>query len=108
MNQKQEEALRPIVEKWVTGLNGRFREHISDKCLVGVLLHQLDRSYFYKNATPSCAAAILDGSNSAAYESAVWLFEKVLEHECRAGGNGHHVAQSYDQAFLDALRKEGV
>ena len=105
MNQKQEEALRPIVEKWVTGLNGRFREHISDKCLVGVLLHQLDRGYI---CGKSCAAAILDDSNFAAYESAVWLFEKVLEHECRAGGNGHHVAQSYNQAFLDALRKEGV
>jgi hypothetical protein len=34
-----------------------------------------------------------------AYKATVGIFESVLEHECRAGGNGHHVAQNLAKKF---------
>lgn len=35
------------------------------------------------------------------------IFESVLEHGCRAGGNGHHVAQYLSSAFENYDFEEG-
>ena len=67
------------VASFVEGLAGRYSDHCSDKFLVSLLCYRLHTS------TP--------------YDAAVLVFESILEGDCGAGGNGHHVAQGFAKAM---------
>ena len=99
MNHQAEEKIETHVAAFVANLHGRFREHCSDEMLVGVLMQRLCREP-YRDSTR--AQALLDGDRDVAYDAACPIFELILEYRCRAGGNGHHVAQSFC-AHMDSL-----
>lgn len=88
----------PVVQKFVADLNGFYRAHCSDKLLTAVIISRLSRRTRH-DSMKTVAEAIIDGDNSGAYDSVCLIFETILEHECRAGGNGHHVAQSFAAAM---------
>lgn len=98
MKYETEQKIEAHVAAFVAALNGRFREHCSDAMLVGLLMHRLCREYYKtgrSHGPTSRARALLSGDPNAAYDAAQPIFETVLERHCRAGGNGHHVAQNF-------------
>jgi len=107
MTSKQEDIFGPLVRRFVEGLEGRYQEHASDKMLESILMWRLScRDDFY--VTKSQAALILEGDPNAAYNAACPVFESILEHGARAGGNGHHVAQDFAAAMNQALVDDGA
>lgn len=95
---KIEEIVTPVVEKFVASQNGRYREHCSDAMLAALIIFHLGNpSRRYEDKC--LAEASILGDRNAAYDAVCWLFEHVLEHKCRAGGNGHHVAQAFSEAM---------
>jgi hypothetical protein len=94
MNFDTEQKLESHVATFVASLKGRFKEHCSDAMLVGILMHRLCRVH-YNTQHATRGLAFLAGDPNAAYDAAVPIFEGILEHHCRAGGNGHHVAQAF-------------
>jgi hypothetical protein len=88
MNEKFEELRRQFVES----LEGRYRAHVSDEYLVAHLAHELYGIYFRR---------LSDSITNKAYDAACIVFESILERRCKAGGNGHHVAQDYSKLFND-------
>lgn len=86
MNDAETEKIEALVEAFITEkLDGRYREFVSDRFL---------KSLMVRSCAPQ-AKQILAGDLNAAYSSVCYIFESLLEHGCRAGGNGHHVAQSF-------------
>ena len=100
MNHDTEQMIGTHVAAFVAQLDGRFREHCSDAMLVGVLMHRLTRTQY---GSMTFGAAMLAGDSNAAYGAACPVFESILEHHCRAGGNGHHVAQAFCAHMQAAL-----
>ena len=94
-----ENRLQPKVEVFVKTLNGRFKEFISDQCLVSLLMFRLRESWdMGKNI--SRGQLVLQGEESVAYEAACPIFETILEHGCQVRTNGHHVAQSFSRQMI--------
>lgn len=94
---ERESLLLAHIGQWVEKtLNGRYREYVSDKFLSFLLTQDL-RSIIYDAKPkeedhlehPYCRR------DQIAYSAGCRVFESNLEHNCRAGGNGHHVAQSF-------------
>ena len=96
---KIEEIVAPVVEKFVAEkLDGRYRDHCSDKMLAALIMFHLGEAS--RREPEKCLAqVVIEGDPNAAYDAVCWLFEHVLEDKCRAGGNGHHVAQSFCEAM---------
>ena len=90
MNHDTEQMIETHVAAFVAQLEGRFREHCSDAFLTGVIMHRMTRI-----GNTTYGEAMLNGDGNAAYEAAIPIFEIILEYRCRAGGNGHHVAQAF-------------
>lgn len=101
MKFETEEKVKAEVAAFVASLEGRFREHCSDAMLTAILMHRLRQSNRHNDK--SLGTAMLGGDPNAAYEAACPIFEYVLEHGCRAGGNGHHVAQNFCAAMEAAV-----
>lgn len=97
-----EEVLQPLVEEFVTDQRGFYRDHASDEMLVALLMWRLSGSSY--GGEKSRAEMILEGDPNAAYDAACPIFERILEHGARAGGNGHHRAQH----FAEAMSRAGV
>lgn len=97
LSRKTEEILKPIIKKFVGEvLARRYESHASDPMIVSLILSRLGEPS--RRESDKCLGQIMtEGDPNAAYEAARWLFETVLEHGCRAGGNGHHVAQSFSE-----------
>lgn len=76
------------IREYVTdNLNGAFRGHCSDDCLVAMLKTAVDRA---------------EGQDEGRfYFAGCEVFEGVLEHGCKAAVNGHHSAQAFSR-FLAA------
>lgn len=86
MTIEDEERLRKIIELFVVNvLNNRYVEHVSNRFLIALMT---------KNCAPK-VNDILGGNPNEAYHAVVPIFESILEYRCQAGGNGHHVAQSF-------------
>lgn len=100
MNLKLENIILPKVEAFVAEvLNGRYKEFVCDKFLIGLLMRELSRPCSPMDAC--CRGqAIADGASNYAYEASCHIFENILECQCGAGGNGHHVAQSFERHML--------
>ena len=95
MNELMHTTLTRVITLFVEGLEGRYNEHVSDKFLIAILMRQ-------------CApfrTQIFDGDVNAAYTASCPIFENILEYQCGAGGNGHHVAQSFQKHFNEAFCK---
>lgn len=76
-------------------LNGRYREHVSDAFLSRLLFTKLRGiCYSTKPVREMHLEHPYDRRSEIAYHVGCPVFELILEHHCRAGGNGHHVAQS--------------
>ena len=77
-------------------LKGHYSKYCSDGFLIAYIERSFEKSYHRHYLNVECEVA---------YHAVVELFESVLEYGCKAGGNGHHVAQdfvkrfSYDEQF---------
>ena len=98
-----EGILLPLVQKFVEDQRGFYHPHMSDSALTALLMWRLSGSF--RNVTPSKsrAQALLEGDPNAAYEASCCIFERILEHGARAGGNGHHRAQAFSAAITAGL-----
>lgn len=107
MNARDEAILRPLVEAFVADQGGRYRNHCSNVFLVEVLMMCLDQAPSYSRPDHDSAAyrIVRKGDGNAAYAVSCRVFERILEHRCQAGGNGHHIAQYFSQALEPALGK---
>jgi hypothetical protein len=87
--------IKEVIKEYVNGLNGRYRSHVSDEFLESILVHFISESWS-------------DGGNSENrfYEAGSIVFEVALELDCKAGGNGHHVAQDFASFLMKQLYDE--
>lgn len=98
MTSKMDLIFEPLVEGFVAETRGYYRNHVSDEMLTALLMWRLSEPW--SNGSPkSRAEAILEGDLNAAYDAACCIFERLLEHGARAGGNGHHKAQAFSAAM---------
>lgn len=81
----------PKIDEFITQLNGRFKEHVSDEFIRVYLIHEIWK------AIPRYA----NNMQNATYEAAQPLFETYIECGCVGYGqmNGHHVAQNFASLF---------
>jgi len=98
-----EKALEHEVRAFVENLNGRYKNHCSDDFLTALILRQLDCEY--RNRGLLYIELMLRGNMNAAYDAVCWIFESILEHRCKAGGNGHHVAQNFAKTMEEFFKK---
>lgn len=101
MTLKQENLIRPFVENFVAEIGGTYREHISDKALVTLLMYKLRQKYYNNNTFIN---AIFDGDNNAAYEAVCPIFEVFLEYGAGVNSNGHHRAQQFAQQLMSRIK----
>ena len=88
-----ENIIRPKVKKFISEiLKGRYKEHVSDSFIEAYIVREFLDEYFANTRNIPV---------NIAYKSCVTLFESLLEHGCKTGGNGHHVAQSFCNYFSD-------
>ncbi len=92
MNIKVEVFVREKATEFVGTLDGRYKTHVSDQFMVAFILYHFTL-YWIPIANQSI--------QHLAYQSCVNLFESLLEYGCKAGGNGHHVAQKFSSLFPD-------
>jgi hypothetical protein len=89
------EQLRAYISSWVqTELDGRYREYVSDVFLTSLLLDGLQP--ILRKSKPKGEEHLehpFERRAQLAYAVGCTMFESRLEHDCKAGGNGHHVAQ---------------
>lgn len=92
-------TLLKIVEDFVHNqLMNRYEEHVSNKFLIVLILRLCAPNI--KN--------ILGGDPNAAYHAVVPIFEGILELQCKAISNGHHVAQYFQQHVEKHLNPTGA
>lgn len=77
-------------DSFVVSLDGRYRKYVSDKFLIALLKRRFDEEM---------AMAKNQSITKIAYDTACFVFEQLLEHDCEASGNGHHVSQSFADCF---------
>ncbi len=103
MNAKVEEIVKERATYFVDTLNSRYKAHVSDDFIIAYIVHHFNRYWI-----PGRNQHIPD----LAYKSCVTLFESLLEYGCKAGGNGHHVAQNFSSIFpnvtYDELKDNGT
>lgn len=87
------------IKEFVAELNGRYRAYISDVMLEYLLVYLIKIEYQRQSKRLEGNSREIELSNLV-YMATVGIFESVLEYECRAGGNGHHVAQALASKFL--------
>jgi hypothetical protein len=98
----------PVIREFVTHiLNQRYVKHCSDDFLVSLIKYSL-LTATHHNKELTKLDAIIAGDENIAYEAVCYIFESILEHECKAGGNGHHVAQSFAKFFNGHFLDETV
>jgi hypothetical protein len=94
----RENQLLTHIHNWVIQeLNGRYKDFVSDKFLSHLLFQRVQHiTWGIKPSHESHLPHPFDRRQQIAYDVGCHIFESNLEHHCRAGGNGHHVAQSFD------------
>lgn len=89
--------LSPPVKEFVKELNGRYKKHVSDEFLEALLEVLIkDTAYWEQKCWPNKAIVL----PNVVYLATFKIFESILEHQCNAGGNGHHVAQELAIKFV--------
>jgi len=103
-----EKEVVPVIQDFVKNvLNQRYKEHCSDELLVLLVKYSL-LTATYHNKEITKLNAIIAGDENMAYEAVCYIFETILEHGCKAGGNGHHVAQSFAKFFNGHFLNETI
>ncbi|HYE67583.1 MAG TPA: hypothetical protein VEA58_03170 [Anaerovoracaceae bacterium] len=93
MNEAQlSEVLKPVIDKFVGKLDGRFSQHVSDEFIKAFITREFLLLYS-KNAS--------ELATTIAYQATSGLFVTLLERGCECHCNGHHVAQSFCSYFKD-------
>jgi hypothetical protein len=85
-----EEFVKEKAMQFTVTLERRYVEYVSDQFIVAFLTDKF-MAQVWKWEYISMM--------TAAYNAGCDLFEHLLEHGCQAGGNGHHVAQSFASKF---------
>lgn len=89
---KIRQRIKFLAWTFFNNLEGRYQKWISDEMLISLLANGTLAAYGMRGFKHIAASSYDVGSN---------LFENCLEHDCAAGGNGHHVAQRYSEMFKD-------
>jgi hypothetical protein len=89
---KIEQRIKHLTRVFVIQLNSKYQKHVSDEFLVSILSRGVLNTLYSVHQQPI---------TQIAYDVAAGVFESTLEIDCRAGGNGHHVAQDYSKLFND-------
>ena len=85
----REEELRAYVRQWVKEeCKKRYSGKTSHGFLVEMMMRGLNKICYEKRHW--------DDRHNIAYSAVCWIFEGVLEHRLKCGGNGHHRAQSFN------------
>lgn len=106
MNYKElEEKTEKLVAEFVASLNGRYKEHISDKCLTGLLMMKLSEDYSLDIPNVSRMERMTEGESFAPYGAGCPVFELLLEDKCGVISNGHHVAQNFAKFMSERFNK---
>lgn len=104
MKYEEKEIILPIVRGFINeDLQGRYKEHASDKMLEALIMQRMQESWKDHDPFISRGHSLLRGDINVAYDAVCVIFESILEHGCRAGGNGHHVAQRFSAYCKHAL-----
>lgn len=85
-----EKYVREQAMKFVISLDKQYAEWVSDQFIVVFLTRKFMDEVYRNNHVLR---------QNAAYKGAQELFEILLEYGCKAGGNGHHVAQLFASMF---------
>lgn len=101
MTYEQEQRIKKHIQQFVMTLGTRYREHCSDAFLAEVLFHHM--RWWTVHSRDRVSTAPGEWQLQIAYDASVPVFEAMLEHGCRAGGNGHHVAQRFARFMQDKL-----
>lgn len=100
MSHKLKKEYMPI-KLFVLGLNGFYESHCTDEFLIEILVGLISKPSKF-NYNYSIAE---NGDINEIYHTVCWLFESVLEHGCKSGGNGHHMAQKFTSMVKENVRK---
>lgn len=98
----REALLCTHILNWIIlDLNGRYREYVSDQFLAYSLMYSV-RAIVYtdKQRGQEHMEHPFNRREEIAYHAGCPIFEGNLEHNCRAGGNGHHVSQDFAKCIL--------
>jgi hypothetical protein len=99
MREELELYVKRQAMRFTVNLDKRYEEYVSDQFIVSYLVWSfMDEVYQSKHGRRM----------NIAYKAAVGLFETILEHGCKAGGNGHHVAQDFASMFDDNEAYENI
>jgi hypothetical protein len=92
----KEEALKEHISRFVAEtLNGRYKGYICDTLLTMWLFFGVRKIVHAPYQGEEHLEPAFERRENIAYDAGCPIFESALEHACRAGGNGHHVAQSF-------------
>lgn len=96
-NAQKEEQLKASCAAFVADtLRQRYQLHASDAFLAFLLFRGMQSiCWKEKPRNEEHLEHPYERRENLAYEVSVPIFEHGMEHACRAGGNGHHVAQSF-------------
>ena len=95
-----EEEIKPRVELFVTNLNGRFKEFISDRALTALFMTKMCEKSEHTNDARTRGEAIYLEYPGDAYDIGCFVFEVFLENGCGAKVNGHHAAQDFEKEIM--------
>jgi hypothetical protein len=82
------------VMEFVASLEGIYKEAVSYKFLASLLSRQLQKAVYYRKPNEHLCNVV--------YDVGQFVFEAILEIDCRQSGNGHHVAQKFEQFIRNA------
>ena len=92
----REAGLQVHIEEFVVNkLKGRYREHVSDRFLSCLLTKDCREVVYWPQTGKEFMDHPFDRRGQIAYDKGCPIFELILESQCGAGGNGHHVAQDF-------------
>ena len=87
----------------VQSIRDSYTEHASHAMQRAILIQYIGRNG--RNITTMPEHRIADTVEQNCYAAGCYLYERLLERNCNAGGNGHRVAQSYAAFVCDRIFK---
>ncbi len=88
--------IKPIIKDFVKSLDKRFSSIMCEKAIAILIEDKFEEAY-----RPYEERQMNTDAESLAYKAAVYVFEHVIENNCRVIMNGHHVAQDFAKLFKE-------
>lgn len=87
--------VQSVVDSFVDSLKGRYQKFVSDQFLKALLTQLIEQNLdvWANKSEENCY-----------YNAGTLVFESILELECKAGGNGDHVAQDLARHYNDYIK----